>query len=193
MSLRRTNADRSSSTRAHVIAASRSLFAAVGCADTSMAQIAAAAGVSTGALYHHWATKNELLAAVVSDLHREIAAEIRTATGARRSPLQRFEAAAAVFLRRCADRDVGRILLVEGPGILGDRWDELDRRWWLTPTEDLLNEAVAAGELTTENPRLLAMALLGSLTALGRHVARSSASDEHEVAFRALRDVIKGL
>jgi AcrR family transcriptional regulator len=71
---RRTNAERSATTRAHVIAAARAQFATQGWAGTSMAQVADAAGVSTGALYHHWGTKTELLGAVVSDMHREIAA-----------------------------------------------------------------------------------------------------------------------
>lgn len=43
-----------------------------------------------------------------------------------------------MFLRRCGDLEVGRILLVDGPEILGPVWEELEERWWLGPTEDLL-------------------------------------------------------
>jgi AcrR family transcriptional regulator len=189
---RRTNAERSATTRAHVIAAARAQFATQGWAGTSMAQVADAAGVSTGALYHHWGTKTELLGAVVSDMHREIAAEVIRTVSASEPPLQRLDTAAGVFLRRCEDHDVARILLVDGPAVLGERWDELDRRWWLTPTEELLREAVSAGDLVTENPRLLAAALLGSLTALGRHTANAGAPG-HRAALRAFRGLTSGL
>lgn len=85
--------------------------------------------------------------------------------------LQRFEHAGMMFLRRCSNPDVARILLVEAPAILGAAWDELDRRWWLGPTEELLRQAMAEGGLLAADPYLLARALLGSLTALGRAIA----------------------
>lgn len=59
------------------------------------------------------------------------------------------------FLRRCTDRDVARILLTDGPAILGGAWDELDQRWWLGPSEDLLRQAMAEGSLVTADPHLL--------------------------------------
>lgn len=157
-----------------------------------MAQVAQSAEVSTGALYHHWKTKTELLGAVVSGLHREIAAEVLRSTTESESPRERLDKAAGVFLRRCEDRDVAQILLVDGPAALGTRWDELDRRWWLTPTEDLLREAVAAGELTTNDPRLLAAALLGSLTALGRQVANDE-GPWHDAALQVFRGITGNL
>jgi nitroreductase len=184
MCARRTNAERSAATRTQVIAAARALFTSEGYAATSMAQVARAAEVSTGALYHHWTTKVDLLAAVVSHLHREIAAEVQATTGRAESPRQRLDRAAAVFLRRCADRDVARILLVDGPAALGPRGDELDSRWWLGPTRELLR---AAGELS--DPDLLAVALLGSLTALGREVGRGPRTPDAALhTFRGILD-----
>lgn len=171
MKVRRSNEERSRSTRAQLLDTARGLFAEQGYAATSMAGVAAAAQLSTGALYHHWPTKQNLLAAVVSAIHHRLATEIAETVPADAPALQRFEHAGMVFLRRCSDRDVARILLTDGPAVLGVAWDELDQRWWLGPTEELLRQAMAEGSLVTADPHLLATALLGSLTALGRAIA----------------------
>jgi AcrR family transcriptional regulator len=195
MKVRRTNAERSRSTRAQLLDAARRLFADQGFAATSITQVAAAAQLSTGALYHHWSTKQEILAAVVSGLHHELAVEIAGCVPAGVSPLARFEYAALVFLRRCGERDVGRILLVDGPAILGEVWAELDQRWWLGPTEEVFRQAIDEGELVAADPRLLATALLGSLTALGRTITLRPDPDATEIqaAQRVLRSLIDGL
>ena len=194
MSVRRTNAERSGSTRARLVGAARELFAEHGFADTSISRVADRAGVSTGAVYHHWRGKQELMAAVVSALHHDIAVEVvRGDPGEGSSALARFERASAVFLRRCADPDVGRTLLVEAPAVLGAQaWAELDRRWWQGPTEALLREAMDRREIGAGDPRLLAAALLGALTALGRGVAGDPAAG-HPAAAAALRALTDGL
>ncbi len=140
--------------------AARGLFAQQGYTATSMAEVAAAAQLSTGALYHHWSTKRDLLAAVVSAIHRRLATEIAESVPGDAAALQRFEHAGLFFLHRCTDRDVARILLTDAPAILGPAWDELDQRWWLGPTEELLRQAMTEGTLVATDPRLLATALL---------------------------------
>lgn len=194
MRARRTNAERSLSTRKRLLDAARGLFGEQGFAATSITQVAAQARVSTGAIYHHWSTKQELLAAVVSALHHELAVEVATGAPSQASPLARFEYAASVFLHRCGDRDVGRILLIDGPAILGPQWDDLDQRWWLGPTEELLRQAIAARAVVDADPRLLATALLGSLTALGRAIAThpdAAAQRDAELVLRSLTDGLR--
>lgn len=193
MNVRRSNEERSRSTRAQLVEAGRKLFAEQGFAATSITQVAAQAQLSTGALYHHWSTKQELLVAVVSALHHDLAVEISRQVPEGVAPMTRFELAASVFLRRCRDRDVGQILLVDGPAILGPVWEDLDRLWWLGPTEDLLRQAMDDEELITADPRLLATALLGSLTALGRTIATHPESVAHQAAHLVLRSLTDGL
>lgn len=173
MKVRRSNEERSRSTRAQLLAAATSLFAEQGYTATSMAGVAAAAQLSTGALYHHWPTKESLLAAVVSSIHRRLSTVIAETVPVDAPARQQFGHAAVVFLRHCADRDVAQILLTDAPAVLGPVWDELDQRWWLGPAEELVHRAVDEGSLVAADPRLLAVALLGSLTALGRVVANS--------------------
>lgn len=193
MRVRRSNEDRSRSTRAQLLDAGRCLFAERGYAATSMAEIASRAQLSTGALYHHWRTKHELLAAVVGSIHHDLAAEIARSTPEHAAPLQRIQHAATVFLRRCADHDIARILLTDGPAVLGETWNELDQRWWQGPTEALLREADADGTARTSDPSLLATALLGSLTALGRAVAANPDPAVGQSAESVLLTIIGGL
>lgn len=190
---RRSNQERSRSTRAQLVKAAWRLFAEQGFAATSITQVASQAQLSTGALYHHWSTKQELFAAVAAALHHKLALEISNSAPEGGSPLARFEHAASVFLRRCRDRDVGRILLLDGPAILGSLWEELDQRWWLGPTEDLLRQAIDDGELVAADPRLLATALLGSLTALGRTIATHPDAVAHRAAELVLHSLTDGL
>lgn len=79
--------------------------------------------------------------------------------------------------------------------MLGPVWEELDQRWWLESTERLLSQAIEGGELATADPRLLATALLGSLTALGRTIATHPDTAvrrrDAELVLRSLTDGIR--
>ncbi|MCI3928530.1 TetR/AcrR family transcriptional regulator [Streptomyces sp. AN091965] len=78
MSPRRSNAKRTEATRAQLIGVARQLFGERGYSATTIAEIARSAGLTTGALYHHWPGKEALLVDVVHDVHRELAARIRS-------------------------------------------------------------------------------------------------------------------
>jgi AcrR family transcriptional regulator len=76
---RRTQAERSTTTRAAILRSARALFAAQGYAQTGLDQVVKAAGVTRGALYHHFETKADLFEAVVdlvdADLFEQVVAE----------------------------------------------------------------------------------------------------------------------
>ncbi|MEW2527115.1 helix-turn-helix domain-containing protein [Streptomyces sp. NPDC047071] len=82
MSPRRSNAERTEATRAQLIRTARQLFGDRGYSATTIAEIARSAGLTTGALYHHWPGKEALLVDVVHDIHRELAARIRSGESA---------------------------------------------------------------------------------------------------------------
>ncbi|HZN15778.1 MAG TPA: helix-turn-helix domain-containing protein, partial [Acidimicrobiales bacterium] len=69
---RRTQAERSATTKAALLAAARELFAENGFAATGRDDIAERAGVTRGALYHHYDSKEALLRAVVLEMEREL-------------------------------------------------------------------------------------------------------------------------
>lgn len=199
MWVRRTNEERSQATRREILEAARKLFAEQGYQATSLAQITEQAGVTTGAVYHHWANKRELFAATVEQVHADLRGLLgaRPGAGEQRSPAERLKASGAVFLRRCADPTVGRILLVDGPSVLGQqRWRDLDQRWWREPTVALLREAASPRRLATGELDAFAAALLGALTALGQEITidpRRARVHQCQRTYRRLVDAMSTL
>lgn len=116
---RRSNPARSRATRAALIAAARELFVTRGYADTSTPQIVAAAGLTRGALYHHFADKRDLFRAVVTGEAAAVAAEIEAAAPARLPPGEALAAGARAYLDAMAVPGRTRLLLVDGPAVLG--------------------------------------------------------------------------
>src|SRR3954449_12712549 len=116
---------RSTATRASLVAAARPLFAARGFADVGTEEIVRAAGVTRGALYHQFADKTELFAAVFEEVEREVTERIAQGAfgGGASTPFAALESGAEQFLAVCSEPEVQRILLLEAPSVLGwERW-----------------------------------------------------------------------
>src|SRR2546421_10255411 len=116
----RTQSERSAATREALIAAARELFAERGYAAVGTEEIVRAAGVTRGALYHHFAGKRELFEAVHEDDERQLVERIAaSAISTSADPLQALHAGAQAFLDACEDPAVQRIALVDAPSVLG--------------------------------------------------------------------------
>ena len=145
---RRTNRDRSDRTQAALIAAARGLFVERGYAETGTPELVAAAGVTRGALYHHFADKQALFQAVVEAEAAAVAEEIERATPADLPPLEALMEGGDAFLRAMAVPGRTRLLLVEAPAVLGrERLDEIDARHGGRTLREGLAAAMAAGAL----------------------------------------------
>ena len=122
----RTQEERSEATRAALIAAARRLFAERGYAGVGTEEIVRAAGVTRGALYHHFADKQDLFLAVFHQVQADLAA---ATTGSERGDaLDLLIGALQQFLDASADNaDVQQVLLIDGPAVLG--WDQWRRAW----------------------------------------------------------------
>lgn len=118
MQVRRSNTDRTAATRAALIAAGRALFIERGYAATGTPDLVAAAGVTRGALYHHFADKAALFLAVVEAEARDVATEIEAATTAGLKPAEALRAGGRAFLDAMARPGRTRLLLVEAPSVL---------------------------------------------------------------------------
>jgi len=173
---RRTQAERSESTRATLIAAARPLFAARGYADVGTEEIVRAAGVTRGALYHHFAGKRDLFEAVYEQLEAELAERIATgafADGADK-PIEALRAGVRMALRASTEPEVQRIALLDGPSVLGwDRWREIAGEYGLGMVEAVLQAAIDAGEIPAQPARPLAHVLMGALDEAAMLVARA--------------------
>jgi len=142
---RRTQADRSHATRAALLRSGRALFAARGFARTAREEIVERAGVTRGALHHHFGTKQELFAAVFEELEGELAARIATAAMAGVDPRDQLRRGCHEFLDAALDPAVQRIVLLDAPAVLGwAAWREVDARYGLGLVTEGLRGVFAA-------------------------------------------------
>lgn len=122
--------EQAAETRDAVIRAARQLFASLGYAAASVAAIAEAAGVTKGALFHHFENKEELFLQIWRDLQMEMDVEARAAGRAaidRNDPFAAFLAGSRVYLDWASRPEYQRIVLVDGPSVLGPaRWHQLE-------------------------------------------------------------------
>ena len=119
---RRTQTERREATRAALIAAGRKLFAERGFDAVSAEEIVAAAGVTRGALYHHFDGKRGLFAAVFEQIERDLVTNFDFSGLAGTDPLSVLIEAVDQFLDLSLEADVQRIALIDGPSVLG--WEE---------------------------------------------------------------------
>jgi AcrR family transcriptional regulator len=176
MNVKRTQAERSGATRAALIGAARPFFAERGYAGVGTEEIVRAAGVTRGALYHHFEGKRELFEAVYEQIEIELAERI--ASGALRanaaSPLAAMKAGAEMFLLAATEPETQQIVLLDGPSVLGwDRWREIATEHGLGLIEATLQAAVEAGEVDSQPVRPLAHVLMGALDEAAMLVARA--------------------
>lgn len=173
---RRTQAERSESTRAALLAAARPLFAERGYADVGTEEIVRAAGLTRGALYHHFAGKRELFEAVYRQVESELAERIATEalSGELSDPLEAMRAGSSAFLHACTEPEVQQIALLDGPSVLGwDRWREIGAEHGLGLIEGTLQAAIDAGAIQAQPVRPLAHVLMGALDEAAMLVARA--------------------
>lgn len=126
---RRSNRDRTEATRADLIAAARKLFIEKSYAETGTPEIVAAAGVTRGALYHHFADKQALFAAVVEQEAKAVAAEIDRASPPSLFARDALIAGSDAYLAAMRAPGRTRLLLLDGPAVLGRAaMDAIDNR-----------------------------------------------------------------
>lgn len=165
-------------TRAELIAVARRLFGERSYAAVGTEEIVRAAGVTRGALYHHFDSKLELLAAVYEQIEQElterIAARAFAGEAAPQSPLEALHLGAELFLDACLEPEVQRIVLLDAPAALGwERWREVASRYGLGLIEASLQAAMDDGSIASQPVRPLAHLLMGALDEAALMVARA--------------------
>jgi AcrR family transcriptional regulator len=190
-----TQAERSEATVQHLLATARELFASNGFAETSIEDIVSTAGVTRGALYHHFGGKVDIFRAVVEDEAERLAKRLRRAALNEQDPWRQIEAGCLEFLDACLDPAVRQIGLLDAPAVLG--WQELreiDLRHSLALLLQGLESAMAEGRLRRRSPAPLAHLLFGAMCEAGMLVARSTDTRQamREVS-REVRALLGGL
>lgn len=162
---RRTQAERRASTRAALLAAARELFAERGYAGAGREDIVERAGVTRGALYHHFAGKDALFQAVYEAIEQELSeAIVAAALAAGPDPMAKLRAGALAFLDAAATPEVRRVVLLDAPSVLPVHVRrELSERYGLGLVRAGLEELMAAGRMAPQPVEPLARVLLAAL------------------------------
>lgn len=182
--------DAAEATRAMLLEVARRTFARRGYAGTSLRDIVGPAGLTKGALYHHFKSKADLFEAVYVQLEEELRTKVEAALGeAGDDPRAQLEAALDAFFEASAEPAYLRVVLEEAPAVLRLRTRAIDRAIGLELVAELMRRLVAAGEL----PPLPVEALAGIFLAATGDVALEMASAGHEAAHRDGRAVIDAL
>jgi len=173
-------ADQSQATREALINAAHGLFAEKGFVGVATEEIVRAAGVTRGALYHHFDGKRELFAAVYEDVERQLVERIATsAMASEGDPMEALQAGAQAFLEACEDPAVQRIALLDAPSVLGwERWREIGLRFGFGLVQATLQAAMEAGQIEAQPVGPLAHLLLGAIDEGAMLVARASDDGE---------------
>ncbi|HEV7586286.1 MAG TPA: TetR/AcrR family transcriptional regulator [Solirubrobacteraceae bacterium] len=168
-------AAQSEATRATLIATARELFATRGYSVVGTEEIVRAAGVTRGALYHHFAGKRELFEAVYEDVERQLVERIAaSAISSAGDPLQALLAGSEAFLDACEDPAVQRIALLDAPSVLGwERWREIGMRYGFGLVQATVQAAMDAGLIEQQPVQPLSHLLLGAMDEGAMLIARS--------------------
>ncbi|MFD4433061.1 TetR/AcrR family transcriptional regulator [Nocardia sp. NPDC058497] len=161
-------------TRQTLLETGARLFAELDYAGLSAEELVRAAGLTRGALYHHFDGKKGLFDAVVDDLQQRAAQRIRAAIDSSTDPMELLERAMEAFLDVCTEPVYRHVVLLQGPIALGwQRWREIDQRHLGGLVVSGAQALLEAGRIQPYPPELLASAIYGALTEMSLTIAES--------------------
>ncbi len=178
-----------------MLAAARSAFGRKGYAQTSVDEIAAAARVTKGAVYHHFAGKEALFRAVHAQVEAEAQARTAEAVDPVGPPIDQIVARVNAYLDIALDDEIRRITLVDGPAVLGLEADgPAEQQAGHVATRSFIATAIAHGQIVDLDPDLLTHLVRGLALQGGLLIARAGDPDATRAALgRALGAMLHGL
>jgi AcrR family transcriptional regulator len=172
---RRTQAERTRMTTGELIETALRLFGRDGYAATSIDDIARESGMTKGAVYHHFAGKADVFRAVFVRQEERLAELIAAASAGTDDPREAVRLGALAFLRACAGPEVRRIVLLDGPAVLG--WDgvrEIEYEHTLKLLRTGLEVAADQGGIAPGDVTVRAHLIFGALCEGGMLIARAA-------------------
>jgi AcrR family transcriptional regulator len=185
------NVARGEATRGQLVAIATRMFAERGYEDTSIEAVLREAGVSRGSLYHHFPSKEALFEAVAEEVETSVGAQTIAAASASEGPVEALRAGFLAWIRLAGDPVVRRILLIDGPSVLGwERWRAMEEHHALGLIRAGLQIIADEGKTRPELVGTLAYVLLAAVNEVALLVARS---DDKDAAMQAGADTIDEL
>lgn len=160
--------------RAKLIAAARKAFAEKGYAAASMDDLTAEVGLTRGALYHNFGDKRGLLAAVVEQIDTEMALRAKGMAAQTDDAWQGLLAEGVAYIRMALDPEVQRIVLLDGPAVLGDPSQWPSQNSCLQVTRLTVERLIAEGVIKPIDPEAAARLLSGAALNAALWIAASS-------------------
>lgn len=152
-----TNKERREVTRSNIVAAARECFTRDGYENTHTDNILELAGISRGAMYHHFPSKRDVFEAVyISLVEESIDHALRAATDSD-SPLDELIASCNAWLRLVRKPEVATILIEQGPQVLGwKRARDIEAKSSLAPMRQAIERACSANEIDVPSVEIAA-------------------------------------
>lgn len=193
--VRITKAAQRAATIGRLLAVARTRFAEHGYAGTATEELVQAAGVTRGALYHHFENKEGLFRAVLEQVHAEVGERVGAAADAQCDAWQALVAGCRAFLSAANDPAIQRIMLIDGPAVLGwSKWRDMDAEHSLHLLRDHLALLADQGMLRTRRTEPLAHLLSGAMNELALWIAHPGGTDDALAqAIAALEETLDGL
>ena len=185
---RRSQPERTEATTRALVESARELFASEGYSATQLDDIVRAAGVTKGALYHHFQGKADLFRAVFEHEQRRLAKVVSDAYHRQRDPWKGFAAGCRALLEAQLEPGVQRITLLDAPSVLGwEQMREIGSKYCLKMVKKGLEDAVTSGEIAPRPIEPIAHLVFGALCEGSMMVAR--ADDQRAAAKRLLGEL----
>ena len=182
-------------TRRELIAIATKLFVAHGYQGTSIDAVLREAGISRGALYHHFDGKHALFEAVLDRVEADVAERVAKAARDFDDPVEALRAGSHAWLHLARDPAVRRIALVDAPSVVGwEKWREIDERYAFGLLKAALGAVAARGRVRKELVDVLAHMLLAALAEVALVIARAKdAKGAVRVGQAAVDELLDGL
>lgn len=181
-------------TRARLIAAARAAFLADGYAKASMDDLCAQAGLTRGALYHHFGGKEGLLEAVVRQIDGEVNQRLDVLYAERADEWSGFVDCCLAWLRMALEPEIQQIMLRDGPAVLGQRARAIDAEGAVSATAECLAALIGEGTICDVQAEALARQINGALMDTALWVAATEMPEETLVhAEQAILALLNGL
>lgn len=171
----RSNADRTAATRAALIAAASELFGVQGYSAVSIDAIVAKAGVTRGALYHHFDDKRDLFRAVFEQAEADVIPRVLELVGPTDDPWEIATKGSRAFLDICLEHNFQQIALVDAPSVLGvQEQQEIADKYGGALLKSVFTQLIEGGQMVAQPVDALARVLTGALVAGATEIAQSS-------------------
>jgi len=169
-----TKAQQREATMTKLIQIARDSFTRDGYANASTEEIVQQAGVTRGALYHHFGSKEGLFQAVLASVQADVGRRVEARSNQTTDIWEQLIGGCIAFLEASLDPQVQRIMLIDAPAVLGwELWRELDAQHSMASLREVLSELMDAGRIVKLPLMALTQLLSGAMNEGALWIAQS--------------------